>query len=59
MWAALASLILRQRVAILIGLAVLTGIMAWNARSVTVYFGVPRLLPDDDTTLVAYQKLCR
>jgi uncharacterized protein len=56
MWTIIASFILRNRVIILVVLAVMTGFMAWQATHVKVGYKFGGLLPKDDSTYIAYQK---
>ncbi|GAB4375498.1 MAG: hypothetical protein Kow0075_01920 [Salibacteraceae bacterium] len=56
MWAALARIIIRHRLAILIALGAITALMAYQARGVRLYYGLPRMLPDDDPALIAYDR---
>lgn len=56
MWTKLASFILRQRIAILIVLALLTVFMGYMGRGVAIQYALPQLLPDSDSTLIAYKE---
>ncbi|MFN7014742.1 MAG: hypothetical protein ACK4ON_10795, partial [Bacteroidia bacterium] len=54
MWDKICSLILRQRLAILISLAVLTIIMGYFGSKVQMSYEFAKLLPDDDSTSIQY-----
>jgi len=54
MWQKIASSILRNRLAILIGLAVLTTFMGYRATSVELQYEFGKLLPEDDSTNLEY-----
>ncbi len=54
MWQKIASSILRNRLAILIGLAVLTTFMGYKATSVELQYEFGKLLPEDDSTNLEY-----
>ncbi len=56
MWSRLAKFILRQRVPLLLFLALSTAFMAWKAQDVKLQWGLPKLLPDNDSTVVAYEE---
>lgn len=56
MWESLASFILRQRVPMLIVLGLITGFMAYQSRNVKLTYKFGGLLPDNDTTQVAYNQ---
>lgn len=54
MWAKLAGFILRYRfllIAVLIGI---TSFMLYQASGVKLYYGLPRMLPDEDPALIAF-----
>ena len=54
MWAKLAGFILRYRfllIAVLIGI---TSFMLYQAGGVKLYYGLPRMLPDEDPALIAF-----
>lgn len=52
MWAFIAKKILRNRLAILIGLGVITAILGYQATFVSITYDFAKLLPDNDTTLI-------
>lgn len=56
MWATIARIIVRYRLMILFGIGIFTAIMLYQAGGVKLYYGLPRMLPDDDPTLAAYDQ---
>jgi hypothetical protein len=56
MWTRLATFILRRRAPLLIGLAVITGLMAWKGQDARLMYKFGGLLPEDDPTYVDYQE---
>jgi uncharacterized protein len=56
MWANIARLMIRFRVVILIFIGVVTVVMAFQAGGVKLSYGLPRMLPDDDQTLIEYDE---
>jgi predicted RND superfamily exporter protein len=54
MWAKLAGFILRYRLLFIVLLVGFTSVMLYQAGGVRLYYGLPRMLPDDDATLQAY-----
>ena len=54
MWAKLAGFILRYRLLFIVLLVGFTSVMLYQAGGVRLYYGLPRMLPDDDPTLQAY-----
>jgi len=56
MWTKIASLVLRNRALILIIIAILTLFMAYEGRNVKMSYEYARLLPDNDTSYVEYQR---
>ena len=54
MWAALARFIIRYRLHLIVVIAVYTAIMLYQAGGVRLSYGLPRMLPDDDPSLVIY-----
>lgn len=56
MWELLARFILRRRVGILVVLALLTIFMGYNASKVKLQWDLPKLLPDNDSTLLAHKE---
>ncbi len=59
MWAWLASRVLRNRIAILIGVAVMTVFMAWQATKVQMNYKHGGLLPKIDSAYVEYEQFLR
>lgn len=53
MWELIARFILRQRIPILIGVLLVTIFMGYKSTDTRLQWTLPRLLPDDDSTLVA------
>lgn len=53
MWAFFSRLILRNRITILVVLALCTVFMGYNAQFTEITYEFPKLLPDDDSTLIA------
>lgn len=56
MWEALASIILRNRIAILVVLALLTVFMGYKATEVKMTYKFGGILPEDDSTYLEYAK---
>lgn len=56
MWSKIAGTILRNRIAILIVFGALTAFMAFMSQNVNYQYGLPELLPYDDSTLVEYRE---
>ncbi len=56
MWEILARFILRQRVATLVVLALLTFYMAFRATENKLQWTLPKLLPDHDSTLIEHEQ---
>jgi uncharacterized protein len=56
MWGAICSIILRNRITILVILAVITVFMGYKASSVRLDYEFLKLLPSDDPTLVEYEE---
>lgn len=56
MWQTIASLILRNRVAILIVVGLMTGVMGYLATSVKIRYDFAALLPRTDSTLIQYKE---
>ena len=54
MWTFLVRVILRNRIAMLIGIAVITIFMGWKATSVTMSYNMESMLPGSDTTRKEY-----
>lgn len=55
MWSTIAKVILRNRILILLGMALMTGFMFYQSRQAKFQFSLPKLLPASDSTLVAYE----
>lgn len=56
MWEFIVRVILRNRISILITIAILTIIMAWQATKVTLSYEMAQMLPASDTTFVEYNQ---
>lgn len=56
MWSRIANKILRNRILILIGIGLITVFMGYRARTLELAYGLPRLLPDNDSTIIAYEE---
>ena len=56
MWAAIARKILRNRVTVITVIGVITVFMGYNARKAEIIYEMPRLLPDSDSTIIAFEK---
>ncbi len=56
MWDLLTRLILRQRLIILIVITILTVFMGQRATTLKLQWELPKLLPDNDSTMVAYKE---
>jgi uncharacterized protein len=54
MWTKLVRIILRNRLAILIAIAIITTFMGWKASSVRMSYDNTRMLPADDSTYLDY-----
>ena len=54
MWAQLARLIIRYRLLIIAFLAVFTGVMAYQATGVRLSYVLPKMLPDESESLLAW-----
>ena len=54
MWKTIARYILRNRIIIIIVLACITVFMGWHASKVRIQYELPKLLPDKDSTSIAY-----
>ncbi len=54
MWTFLANFTLKNRAAILVALGLLTIFMGYKATQVELDYNLPRLLPDNDSTNIAY-----
>ncbi len=55
MWAAIARFILRNRIAIIVVLTVITVLFGYYARIAEISYESPKLLPDHDTTAIEYK----
>ena len=56
MWTKIASIVIRNRVAILIIIGLLTIFMGYKGRDVKMSYEYARLLPDNDTSFVEYER---
>lgn len=56
MWASLARFIIRYRLQLIVVIAIYTAIMLYHAGGVRLSYGLPRMLPDDDPSLVVYDE---
>ncbi len=56
MWTKIASIVLRNRIAILLILGALTAFMAYQARKVEMSYEMAQILPKTDSTFIAYEK---
>tara|TARA_Y100000782_G_scaffold115569_1_gene160304 strand:+ start:3066 stop:5477 length:2412 start_codon:yes stop_codon:yes gene_type:complete len=56
MWSAIAKFIIRQRIAILILLAIVTVLMGIKSRDARLQWGLPKLLPDHDSALIVHEE---
>ncbi|MCB0429536.1 MAG: MMPL family transporter [Flavobacteriales bacterium] len=56
MWAYLSTFILRNRLAVLLSIGVITVFMGYKATSVQLSYEFASLLPKDDTTSIEYQR---
>lgn len=56
MWKYAASKILRNRIAILLLLGILTGYMAFLTSKLELSYGLPRILPENDSSSIAYEE---
>ncbi len=50
MWVSIARIILRNRIAFLIGIAVITGFLAWKGKDAKMSYQYAQMLPEKDTT---------
>lgn len=57
MWAALSRIILRNRIAFLIGLGLITAFFAWRASLIEQSYSYARALPLEDPAHIDYEKL--
>ncbi len=56
MWAEIARIIIRYRLALIGFLMLVTGFMLFQAGNVKLYYGLPRMLPDDSPILMAFDE---
>jgi len=54
MWKYIIRIILRQRIAVLIVLGLLTAFMAWQASQIKMSYEMALMLPDSDSTVIKY-----
>ena len=59
MWHLLVRLILRNRITILVTIAMLTAFMVYEATNVQIQYKNISILPDTDTTIRVYQKFVK
>ena len=59
MWERISGIILRNRLALLLGVGVITIFMAFSARSVTMSYKFGGILPKDDSTQVEYDRFTK
>ncbi len=59
MWTNIARLILRNRILFLIILGLATVFMGYKARSVKLMYGLPDLLPKNDSTKIAFEQFTK
>ncbi len=59
MWERIASKILRNRIALLAGVGIVTIFMAFQARTVTMRYKFGGILPENDSTLVEYNRFTK
>ena len=55
MWAEFARLIIRYKLAIIIGLVAVTAGMLYQATGVRLAYGLPQMLPEDSPTMVDWR----
>ena len=56
MWASIAKFILNNRIVILLVILLITVFMGFHARKAEIIYEPPRLLPENDTTIIEYKK---
>jgi len=56
MWELLARFIVRKSVYILITIAVVTIVVGYNSTDIKLQWSLPKMLPDNDSTLLEYEK---
>ncbi len=56
MWKYIIRIILRQRVAVLIVLGLLTAFMAWQATQIKMSYEMALMLPESDSTVIKYNR---
>jgi len=56
MWANIARFIIRFRLLLIALLVVFTSVMLYQAGGVQLYYGLPKMLPDDDPTVKVYEE---
>lgn len=59
MWFTVSRIILRNRIAIIAILAVITGFMAWQARTVQLHYKFGGILPTTDSAYIAYENFVK
>ncbi|MBN8695742.1 MAG: MMPL family transporter [Bacteroidetes bacterium] len=56
MWKTIASIIIRRKISLLIGVLVITGFMIFQTSKITLSYDFARILPDDDSTYMNYME---
>ncbi len=56
MWKTIASLIIRRKITLLIGVLIITGFMIFQTSKITLSYDFARILPDDDSTYMNYME---
>ena len=56
MWAKISRFILKQRLLLIGTLGVLTAVMSIFATKVELMHGLPKMLPDNDSTIIEYSQ---
>ena len=59
MWERIAGFILRNRIALLTIIGIVTVFMAYNARTVTMSYKFGGILPENDSTLIEYNRFVK
>src|SRR5690606_4182401 len=55
-WNTFARIILRQRLIILIVIGIITIMMGYFSQDIKLQYGLPKMLPDTDSTVIEYQE---
>ncbi|MBL7888190.1 MAG: MMPL family transporter [Bacteroidia bacterium] len=56
MWKTIASIIIRRKISLLIGVLIITGFMIFQTSKITLSYDFARILPDDDSTYMNYME---